>query len=780
MWEIFASILALIMALAVIVTIYLHADHPLPQWPYGITINGLLSIYSVILRGCLAYVLTSCIGQLQWTWFSHDARPLYDAVLFDNAGRGPWGSIKWLWKHHIRQPLTALGAILTVLSLGIDPIVQQLVTPVDCTWPVSDINATLPRTSYVGFSPSDPALIPEATVIQLEKAITLGMSSSGEDIMAQCPTGNCTFPETYGTLGVCSSCEDISERLSLSYQCCTDDFLYNCTTVSNPASCIGADDLGINFVTALYTDGLNSSEIFNITSPQLEWASDDISYPDWQSTGFSFSLGRMQTSSLQSYRLGFNIDLQVILGNTIFGGTGLNPISGEKRPGCDTTAGQHDWGCRGYGAANCSLTLCVRLYNATVVNTRLLETLVDTVEFDPTTKDAGTGTNEYFGVIDTQCATPDDLSRLAAQNLTILEPQPPGRWRRLRIPYAFGTNATERLLPASLLDRRCVYLMDTSTAAGIETDVLWKLYDGTDLSASLLGNDVPVANQTLASGPWLSLLGSHSTLRTVSIRSGGPELMQRIYNYGDYSFDVLDEIMANVSESLTRFMRSEASTPEYATPATGVAWRAGTCLSVRWGWLAFPAALTACVLAFLAAVAAAAARSRLPPWKESLLAWVLYGPPRLQQNQHQHQRRQQHPPPPTTDRMESASRGVYVTLANAGAADPHVVETRILAERRLGRWEWVKTLLHLSSPSPADTKRSERGTGREHHSSIAATGADDEKVSVSVSERYLLRDSCDLGHRAGEGPPSVSIVEGDESAEEFRRVTTAALGDVKG
>jgi hypothetical protein len=47
-------------------------------------------IYTIVLRGCLAYMFTACIGQLQWKWLAADARPLYDVILYDNAGRGPW------------------------------------------------------------------------------------------------------------------------------------------------------------------------------------------------------------------------------------------------------------------------------------------------------------------------------------------------------------------------------------------------------------------------------------------------------------------------------------------------------------------------------------------------------------------------------------------------------------------------------------------------------------------------------------------------------------------
>lgn len=148
-WEILTWTLTLIAIVAAVATITPHVDRPLPQWPFNITMNGLLSIYSIILHGCIAYILASCIDQLQWNWFAARTCPLYDAILYDNAGRGPWGSLKWLWKHHVRQPLTAFGAFLTLIFLAVDPMIQQLMVPVECTWPLEDINATLPRANYI-------------------------------------------------------------------------------------------------------------------------------------------------------------------------------------------------------------------------------------------------------------------------------------------------------------------------------------------------------------------------------------------------------------------------------------------------------------------------------------------------------------------------------------------------------------------------------------------------------------------------------------------------------
>lgn len=422
-WETLACAIAVIMVMAVVVTIYTHADHPLPQWPYGITINGLLSIYSIVLRACIAYAIASCISQLQWTWFSANARPLYDAILYDNAGRGPWGSFVWIWNHHIRQPLTTIGAILMLVSLAIDPVIQQLVVPVDCVWPVPEINVTLPRTSYLGLV-STPSLITPAQNMQLGNAVTRGISSSGSDIIAQCPTGNCTFADTFGTLGYCSSCEDITEQLSLTYQCCHfNSTNYNCTEISDPANCTGTTgNFQINFVTTLHSDTQNGPKVFEINAPQLIYSPGGRE-THWTFEQTSFNLGLMVWKGDNSV---WGIATMLfVLSNTLLSGTGLNPVTGEQLPGCEAAAaGQNNWGCRGYGAVNCTISPCVRLYNASVVDTQLSEILVETVGLPPIYEDPVKQFAEFYGLIDTQCVNSADISRLKAQNITILGSEP--------------------------------------------------------------------------------------------------------------------------------------------------------------------------------------------------------------------------------------------------------------------------------------------------------------------------------------------------------------------
>lgn len=210
-WELFSCGFALISVFAMVITIKLHTDgSPLPQWPLSITVNGLLSIYGIFLRGCLGFVLSACIAQLQWSWFS-EARPLFDAVRYDNASRDAWGAICWLCRHQFRQPLTAIGALLVLASLAVDPIVQQLVVPVNCTWPDTKPVASLPRTNLFYLPYGALSNLSEVALGSIRPALETGVTSSGSDVPVECATGNCVFPESIHTLGFCSSCEDVSE-----------------------------------------------------------------------------------------------------------------------------------------------------------------------------------------------------------------------------------------------------------------------------------------------------------------------------------------------------------------------------------------------------------------------------------------------------------------------------------------------------------------------------------------------------------------------------------------
>jgi hypothetical protein len=112
--------------------------------------------------------VTKCNSQLGWIWFAKGQRPLGDAILFDGASRGTFGSAKILTTSAFRyvtswdpsyQRLTflsyligdttltpsrsvvALGAVVTIGTLVAGPFFQQCVVFYSELSPHSDIVA---------------------------------------------------------------------------------------------------------------------------------------------------------------------------------------------------------------------------------------------------------------------------------------------------------------------------------------------------------------------------------------------------------------------------------------------------------------------------------------------------------------------------------------------------------------------------------------------------------------------------------------------------------------
>ncbi|KAK1990633.1 hypothetical protein LX36DRAFT_531475, partial [Colletotrichum falcatum] len=91
----FLSIFLAFSSLAAILAILsIHQGQPLPQWPRFVSINSLVAVFSAILKAALVMpVAEAGIGQLKWSWFLSQPREIRDIGLFDQASRGPWGSI---------------------------------------------------------------------------------------------------------------------------------------------------------------------------------------------------------------------------------------------------------------------------------------------------------------------------------------------------------------------------------------------------------------------------------------------------------------------------------------------------------------------------------------------------------------------------------------------------------------------------------------------------------------------------------------------------------------
>ncbi|KAH0287863.1 hypothetical protein KCU62_g5567, partial [Aureobasidium sp. EXF-3399] len=207
--EILACGLALLALFAIVMTLIVHDGRPLPQWPFRISVNALVSVFAVILKASMMLPVSESISQLKWTWYQQP-RPLGHLAEFDLASRGPWGCFKLLRRCHVRNS-SSIGAAITILALAGDPFIQQMIRYRSTAFLLvtDDAQAFIPRSNNYSVHGLHLGAGSESLNLTAQAAVYKGVYNSYSAVEATCTSGNCTF-EDYRTLGICSHCHDTS------------------------------------------------------------------------------------------------------------------------------------------------------------------------------------------------------------------------------------------------------------------------------------------------------------------------------------------------------------------------------------------------------------------------------------------------------------------------------------------------------------------------------------------------------------------------------------------
>jgi hypothetical protein len=83
--------MSVVFLVAIIVVLYEYDGKPMPDWPYGITLNALVSVLSTAMKASMVFIVCEGLSQLKWSWFSNGNK-LSDLALLDAASRGPAGA----------------------------------------------------------------------------------------------------------------------------------------------------------------------------------------------------------------------------------------------------------------------------------------------------------------------------------------------------------------------------------------------------------------------------------------------------------------------------------------------------------------------------------------------------------------------------------------------------------------------------------------------------------------------------------------------------------------
>jgi hypothetical protein len=220
-WSISAICMAGIVAMLIV-----YKDARIPKLPLGLTLNAYISVLAKVASGALLLPVSEALGQLKWSWFQGEKpQKMWDFEIFDSASRGPWGSMLLLIRTKGKS-LAALGAIVTVFALALDPFFQQVVEYPE-HWRAQLGNGSVSRaTSYLPYHAGKEYRIGGESLMLdynmmgavhhffYDKGITPITFGKGvrAEIPVSCPSSNCTWPE-FETLGICSACEEASDLL---------------------------------------------------------------------------------------------------------------------------------------------------------------------------------------------------------------------------------------------------------------------------------------------------------------------------------------------------------------------------------------------------------------------------------------------------------------------------------------------------------------------------------------------------------------------------------------
>ncbi|KAK7978616.1 hypothetical protein PG996_004671 [Apiospora saccharicola] len=218
MFEFIACFISTLALAAILVTLGLMDGRPLRTWPMKITLNSFVAFMSTIAKAALVIPVAEGISQLKWIWFGTKGS-LEDIQKFDQASRGSWGSLKLLF-HSQNVHLAKLGAFVMIAALCMDPFVQQVITYPTQMIASLDHSATIPvARGYSNYAPGAIMALRSPTP-DMKAAINNGIYNTSPDpkkdfaMKPHCATGNCTWPETYHSLAVCSKCANTTELMT--------------------------------------------------------------------------------------------------------------------------------------------------------------------------------------------------------------------------------------------------------------------------------------------------------------------------------------------------------------------------------------------------------------------------------------------------------------------------------------------------------------------------------------------------------------------------------------
>ncbi|KAI0189000.1 hypothetical protein EV127DRAFT_470958 [Xylaria flabelliformis] len=184
----------------------------LTDWTSDISPNTVISALVTLAKTSMLLALAEGLSQAKWLYFWNAKRTLSNVSVYEDASRGPWGSLKFLFLGLRRKsPMVAwMGALLAVLVLAMGPSAQQIVAFDTQTVSQTGANSSI-FVSKTFIIPGENLSYDMFLKRTLQGALVDGLFKEEIPLGFTCQSGNCSWPD-FTTLGLCSSCVDVSDN----------------------------------------------------------------------------------------------------------------------------------------------------------------------------------------------------------------------------------------------------------------------------------------------------------------------------------------------------------------------------------------------------------------------------------------------------------------------------------------------------------------------------------------------------------------------------------------
>ncbi|KAM0512434.1 hypothetical protein ACHAPE_008884 [Trichoderma viride] len=224
------------------------------EWTFFISINAVVAIVITAARATLLATVSVCLSQEKWNHFNGRARRLQDLNIIDRASRGPLGSIQMLFS--VSWGVATVSAVVMILSLVTDSFVQQVVSFQPGTIYAhqdgsaafghavsysSGLNFDRGRSVHDGIISLNENT---ATNVDMQSAFFRGIWQTSWPSGVNC-TSNCTWDQSYYTIGFTNTCADVTKETLESLQC-TDNRTI-AMPYANPRPCNLTTPHGLHF-----------------------------------------------------------------------------------------------------------------------------------------------------------------------------------------------------------------------------------------------------------------------------------------------------------------------------------------------------------------------------------------------------------------------------------------------------------------------------------------------------------------------------------------------------